>query len=103
MSVMNTQRRSRLSRPATDQQPSAKASAYSLTTHSRPELEKQSALWMGGSATLIMVESTTINCAVAMTGKARLREGWWPLRWPASARLWILFRNRFLRNRLTCT
>ena len=86
--AMNTRRRPRMSpaRPPSSSSP-PKARAYALTTHSRPEPEKPSARWIGGSATLTMVESsTTISCAVAMTSKARLRERWGPRSGPACAR-----------------
>jgi hypothetical protein len=70
-----TRRRPRMSpaRPPSSSSP-PKARAYALTSHSKPEPEKPSARWIGGSATLTMVESsTTISCAVAMTSRASPR------------------------------
>ena len=73
MPAMKTRRRpsrSPVLPPSSSSPPNA--SAYALTTHSRPVPEKPSAVWMCGRATLTMVaSSTTMSWAVAMTARAR--------------------------------
>ena len=58
--AMNTRRRPSRSpaRPPSSSSP-PKASAYAVTTHSRPVPEKPSARWMCGSATFTIVASST--------------------------------------------
>jgi hypothetical protein len=75
--AMNTRRRPSRSpeRPPSSRKP-PNVSAYALTTHSRPDVEKWRLFWIDGSATFTIDTSrTTIRYATPSTASACQRLG----------------------------